>query len=258
MKRILFLAILISSTLWAQNNVNNSNRGLEISLKAEQFNNGFIGDQGEMEMEIINAYGDSIKRKMIRVSSETKNDGDKSVIKFLWPLDVKDTRLLTWTHKNKNDSQWLYMPSIKRVKRINSRNQSGSFMGSEFYYEDLNSQEIEKYTHKYIKDIKYQDRDCWLIERVPHDKNSGYSKIVSWLDKQYYNPLKIEYYDRKGELLKTADFKGYKQYKKWWRQSEIFMMNHQTKKSSRMVWKNLKLSIKHSSKSFTKSRFKKL
>ncbi len=79
-------------------------------------------------------------------------------------------------------------------------------MGSEFAYEDLSSFEIEKYRFNYLKDDSINGQDVFVVEQIPTDKNSGYTKQTVWLDKAHYRPLKVEFYDRKGSLLKTLFF----------------------------------------------------
>ena len=97
------------------------------------------------------------------------------------------------------------------MKRIASNNKSGPFMGSEFAYEDLSSQEVEKYTYKYLKDEKVDGVDCFLVEQYPVSKDSGYTRLQAWLDKDEYRVRKIDFYDRKGALLKTLTPTEYKQ-----------------------------------------------
>lgn len=210
--------------------------GLRIIKLMDAANNGFVGEYAEMEMVLINAHGDKTTRKMITETIEVEGDGDRSISNFQWPADVKGTRMLTWSHKTGDDDQWLYLPALKRVKRISSRNKSGSFMGSEFSYEDLGSQEVEEFTYKYLDDQTVDGRACWRIERYPVSKKSGYSKEVGWFDKEYNNPIKIEYYDRKSELLKVGYFSKYKKYDQWWRADEIRMENVQTQKKSVITW----------------------
>jgi outer membrane lipoprotein-sorting protein len=225
-------------------------RGLELAKKVDVAQDGYKGESSTMEMVLVNAHGEKTTRKMKSEQIEVAGDGDRSRIEFEWPADVKGTRMLTWTHKTGNDDQWLFLPAINRVKRISSGNKSGSFMGSEFAYEDLGSQEVEKYKHKYLADETLNGRKTWKLERVPVDSESGYSKLVSWVDQEYMNPLKIEYYDRKGELLKTATFSGYSKQGKWWRPGGISMVNHQTKKESHLTWRERKLSIELKDKAF--------
>lgn len=225
-------------------------KGWQIAVENEMANNGFGGEFVETEMILINAQGDRTIRRMTSKTKETTKDGDLSIITFLWPADVKGTRMLTHSHKNKDDDQWLFLPSLKRVKRISSRNKSGAFMGSEFSYEDLGSQEKEKYRHKWLKDEVFEGRDCWVLEQIPVSKKSGYSKQVLRIDKEYRQPLKIDYYDRKGELLKVATFTGYKKLKQWWRVHKIAMKNVQTRKSSIIQWNIRRLNDKYAKDDF--------
>lgn len=240
------LILLISFSAYA-------NKGLEIAKKIESFNEGYKGEESEMEMTLINAHGDKIVRKMESKVKEEKDDGDKSIITFKWPADVKGTKMLTWTHKTESDDQWLYLPAFRRVKRISSRNKSGSFMGSEFSYEDLGSQEVEKYTYKFISEKPGKE---WTIERYPTDKKSGYSKQLVVLDAEKMITKTVKYFDRKGELLKTATFSEPKKFGKYWRSMKIFMENHQTQKKSELIWKNRSLNKSFSSREFTKAKLK--
>ena len=113
------------------------------------------------------------------------------------PRDVKGTAFLSFSHAVGADDQWLYLPALKRVKRIASRNKSGPFMGSEFAYEDLSSFEVEKYTYKFLRDETCEGGTCYVVEQYPVDKNSGYTRRVVWLDHNEYRVWKIDFYDRK-------------------------------------------------------------
>ena len=94
------------------------------------------------------------------------------------------------------------MPALKRVKRISASNRSGSFMGSEFSYEDMGVPEVEKFKHKFLRDEPCGELMCTVSERIPLDKKSGYSRQIVWRDKGELRDQKIEYYDRKGAHLK--------------------------------------------------------
>lgn len=218
-------------------------RGLEIARSVEDANNGFVGERSEMEMVLINAHGDRTVRKLTSEVRETENDGDLSRSTFLWPADVKGTQVLTWSHKQSDDDQWLFLPSLKRVKRISSSNKSGAFMGSEFAFEDLGSQELEKYTYALVEECERDGRACWLLERVPTSPRSGYSRERVWMDREYMNPLRIEYFDRKGELLKVAQFSEYAAYGKLMRAGRIEMANVQTGKKSVISWSRRELGV---------------
>jgi len=213
-------------------------KGLDIAHEADRRDEGFGDFTAGMRMVLRNRHGQESEREIRIRTLEVENDGDKSLSIFDNPADVKGTAFLTFTHKTGDDDQWLYLPALKRVKRISSRNKSGSFMGSEFAYEDIASQEVEKYTYKWIRDETCEGQDCYVLERYPVDKkNSGYTRQVTWMDKAEYRVYKVDYYDRKNSLLKTLTIKGYRKYlDKHWRADEMNMINHQNGKSTRLTW----------------------
>ena len=230
-------------------------KGLAIATEADQRDTGYENSTADMLMILKNRHGQESRRKIRLRSLEVEGDGDKSLTIFDSPKDVKGTAFLNYSHKVSDDDQWLYLPALKRVKRISSRNKSGSFMGSEFSYEDIASQEIEKYTYKFVGDEKYEGMDCFVMERYPVDKkNSGYSRQVSWIDKKEYRTLKVEYYDRKNAHLKTLTMSGHQQYEeKFWRASELHMINLQTGKSTLLQFSNYKFKVGLSPNDFNKN-----
>ncbi|MBI2522497.1 MAG: outer membrane lipoprotein-sorting protein [Bdellovibrio sp.] len=232
-------------------------KGLKIAQDSRERTRGYIGDESDMKMILIDAHGVETVREMQGKVLEVTGDGTRSLSIFLTPKDVKGTKMLTWNHPDTDDDQWLFLPSLRRVKRISSSNKSSSFMGSEFSYEDLGSQEVEKYNYKWLRDDKVDGEDCWVLERIPK-KDSGYSKQTIYLSKKYNNPLKVDYYDRRAELLKTAMFSGHQEFpvgnKKFWMASKIHIKNIQTQKQSIFTWEKRKLGVKFSQKDFdTKS-----
>ncbi|MBN2132064.1 MAG: outer membrane lipoprotein-sorting protein [Sedimentisphaerales bacterium] len=213
-------------------------RGLEIAREADRRYCGFEDYTANLRMILRNREGQTSERRLRVRALETEEGDTRSLCLFDSPPDVKGTILLTHTHQTGDDDQWLYLPALKRVKRIAAQNKSGSFMGSEFAYEDIATQTLEKYTYRWLGDEVYDGNACHVIERYPKDKrNSGYTKQVVWLDKQEYRTLKVDYYDRKGSLLKTLVFEGYRRHRdEFWRAREMNVVNHQTGKSSRLIW----------------------
>jgi outer membrane lipoprotein-sorting protein len=230
-------------------------KGLAIAREADRRDSGFQDSTANMVMTLKNKQGQESVR-MIRIKTlEVDGDGDKSLTIFDNPGDVKGTAFLNYTHKVEDDDQWLFLPALKRVKRISSRNKSGSFMGSEFAYEDIASQEIEKYTYKWIRDEKYNGNDCFVVERYPVDKkNTGYAKQVLWIDSNEYRAWKIEFYDRKSSLLKTLTFDTYQKYNgRFWRALTMNMINHQTGKSTTLNFSDYQFAVGLSDRDFSKN-----
>jgi len=212
-------------------------KGLEISIEAKKRDTGWGDSAADMLMVLRNKHGQESVREIVTKTLEQKDDGDKSLTVFNKPRDVKGTAFLSFSHAIGNDDQWLYLPALKRVKRISSSNKSGPFMGSEFSFEDLSSFEIEKYTYKYLGDETVNGMESFKIEQYPVDENSGYTKRIVWLDKAEYRVQKTEFYDRKNSLLKTLVMSDYKQYLgQYWRPNTSTMTNHQNGKSTILKW----------------------
>jgi outer membrane lipoprotein-sorting protein len=232
-------------------------KGLAIAIEADKRDEGFGDSTANMTMQLRNKQGDSSIRYIRIKTLEMIGDGDKSMSIFDEPADVKGTAFLTFSHAVKPDEQWLYLPALKRVKRINSKNKSGPFMGSEFAYEDIASQEVEKYTYKYLRDETLNGVDCFVIERYPAYAHSGYTRQLAWINKTEYRPEKVVFYDRKNTLLKTLTYDGYQQYlDKFWRADEMFMENHQTGKSTKLTWSNYQFKTGLNDKDFNKNSLK--
>lgn len=241
----------------SSNDQDSAEKGLAIAKEADKRDTGFGDFTANMVMELRNKQGDVSTRTIRLKTLEVLNDGDKSMSIFDTPADVKGTAFLTFSHAIKPDEQWLYLPALKRVKRINSKNKSGPFMGSEFAYEDLASQEVEKYTYKYLRDEVLDGVDCFVIERFPAYKHSGYTRQVAWVNKEKYVAEKIEFFDRKNSLLKTLINKDYKQYLgQYWRANEMQMDNHQTGKSTTLKWENYKFKTGLSDSDFNRNTLK--
>lgn len=219
-------------------------KGLEIAIAADKADEGFESSTTSLTMILTNKQGQKSTRYLENKTLEVEGDGDKSMVVFKSPKDVQGTATLTYTHKVGPDDQWLYLPSIKRVKRISSDNKSGPFMGSEFAYEDLSSQEVEKYTYTYLKEEKYNGVDTYVVERDPVDPKSGYTRHIAWYNKDNYRLEKVEFYDRKNSLLKTLSYEDYNLYKdKFWRAGEFNMINHQTGKKTKLIFSNYKFGV---------------
>lgn len=246
--KTIVLSITLITAIGAQD------RGLEIAKEAEKADLGFKSSTSNLKMVLKNNNGQISERALEVSTLELIEDGDKSLIVFSSPKDVKGTSTLTYTHKTGADDQWLYLPSIKRVKRISSTNKSGPFVGSEFAYEDLSSQEVEKYTYKFLK----EEDGLLIVEQYPVDPKSGYTRrVVTYNKSAGYRIEKIEFYDRKDSLLKTLTYSGYKLYKnKYWRAARLNMVNHQSKKETLLEFLNYNFDVSLADEDFTQNALK--
>lgn len=244
MRRFLLL-FLLGVNAWALG-------AYELAQKTDAAMSGFGDAVSEMKMTLINANGQTRERTMSMKVLEGDR-GDKSLMEFLTPADVKGTKFLNYEHLDRDDDQWLYLPALKRVKRIASKNKSGAFMGSEFSYEDLSAFNVEKYTYEGdAETVELDGRSLYKTIRFPKEKNSGYTEQVSWTDPGTFVIVRVDYYDRKNALLKTAVFDDYRNEGGVWRIGKITMTNHQNDKKTILVWERETIDTGLSDKDFHK------
>lgn len=256
---LLALALMPTATAYAESLTNDvsqtpQEKGLAIAVAADQADLGFGDTTADMTMVMNVANAAPIEREMRQLTLEVDNDGDKSILVFDRPRDLKGTAILTHTHRTGPDDQWLYLPALKRVKRISSADRSGPFMGSEFAYEDLASQEVEKYQYRFLREEPCDQQRCDVVERVPTDPKSGYSHQIAWFDQSERRLQRVDYFDRKKTHLKTMEMVGYTQYMdSFWRPDEMHMTNHQTGKSTVLKFANYRFQVGLDDKDFTRN-----
>ena len=208
----------------------------EVAQKSYGVISGYKSSLSKTTMILKNAQGVENIRKLEMKKIEG-TDGDKSLLNFLYPDDLKDTKLLSFEVIGSDDKQWLYLPSLKRVKRISSRNKSGSFMASEFSYEDISSQNYKNYNYSgEAEEVTKDGLPFYKVTRTPIDANSGYSKQVIWIEKQSFLAKYGEYYDKQNRLLKKINFSEYKVIDGIQRIVKIEIENVQNGKSSSLTW----------------------
>lgn len=229
-------------------------KGRAFAYEADERDKGYEDFTAVLLMTLRNRHGQESQRELRTKTLEQHGDGDKSLVIFARPADIKGTALLTFAHLDGTDDQWLYLPALKRVKRIASSNQSGSFMGSEFSYEDFSSNEVEKFDYKFLREETLDGHPCTVLEQYPKHPKSGYTRQVAWYSNEYFRILKIDYYDRKNDLLKTltaTDFTLYED--KHWRPRSMYMLNHQNGKSTTLVWDSYAFKTGLTDRDFDKS-----
>ncbi|MDH4006208.1 MAG: outer membrane lipoprotein-sorting protein, partial [Gammaproteobacteria bacterium] len=187
-------------------------KGFEIAARADRSDLGFGDSEVELQMILRNAAGQESTRslKIATLEKPDESVGDKSLVLFDTPRDIEGTALLSHAKILDPDDQWLYLPALKRVKRISSSNKSGPFVGSEFAFEDFTAIELNKFDYSYVGEEACGDLTCDVIERTPRYEASGYTKQVSWVDQADFQIRKVEFYDRRGDLLKVLELKDYR------------------------------------------------
>lgn len=204
-------------------------RGEQLAHQRKANDSGWLDSSAQLTMILRNQQGDESVRKLRLMSLEVDGDGDRDLIVFDEPRDIRGAALLSHAHIAGADDQWLYLPALKRVKRIASTNKSGSFMGSEFAYEDLSSFEVDKYAYRFVEETE----GAFVVEQSPVDKLSGYSRMLVHLDKEHFQPHQVTFYDRQGRLYKALALSDYRRYReRFWRPHTLEMINHKNGKTT--------------------------
>lgn len=188
-------------------------------------------------MTLINKLGKKRARSLTILTREPPNGLRKSLIRFTSPESIRGTGLLILENKDRSDDQWLYLPALKKTKKISSQERSHSFMGSEFAYEDLHGEELEDFSYKLLRSEPLDGHACFVIEATPVSgrklAETGYRKRILWIRKDIFFKIKAEYYDKAGRLLKTETDEdlveiGNRNY----RMNKITMLSNQTGKKT--------------------------
>jgi len=161
---------------------------------------------------VIQAKDGSTTERLIDNYSKDGPNGARSVIVFQQPASVAGSRFLTMENKNAPDDRWIFMPNLGRVRRIASSEGSGSFMGTDFSFDDISStsRNADLDTHTLLREENLGITACYVIQSVPKDSAYQYSKMVQWIAKDTSIIMKIELYDKKNTLIKTVEMSGIK------------------------------------------------
>lgn len=213
-------------------------QGLAIFEEKDRRESGYQDLQVDLEMVLRDRRGSEARRELSISQLEIADDGDRLLVVFDTPKPIRGTALLSYSHVEGPDDQWLYLPAQSRVKKIASRNKSGPFLSSEFAYEDLALQEVEKYDYRLLGREACGDAQCLRVERVPRDEFSGYSRQEVLLHEPTLRVERIDFYDRHGRPLKVLTNDGYRLHQEqYWKPQRMFMENLQTGKTTELLWR---------------------
>ena len=234
-------------------------KGFEIAARSDRSDRGFADSRVDLTMVLRNRAGQETQRLLSIKTLELPDEdvGDKSLIVFSEPADIDGTALLSYAKILDPDDQWLFLPALKRVKRVSSVNKSGPFVGSEFAFEDFTSLELNKFTYTFLRQEPCGALTCDVLERKPRYEHSGYTKQLAWIDTKDFQIRKVEFYDRRGDLLKTLTLEKYKMYPpSYWRAHVLAMVNHQTGKSTDLVYSDYEFKLNLGDRDFVKGALK--
>ncbi|MCD6555831.1 MAG: outer membrane lipoprotein-sorting protein [Bacteroidales bacterium] len=201
MKNLRITSVLIILTMIGGFNVSAQLTGKQIIEKV--YNRPSGNDQSSnLTMTLINAQG---KQRVRKLAQYLKDNGtvEKKIMFFTAPADVKGTSFMNWSYSNgKSDDQWIYLPALKKIKRISSDSKGDYFMGSDFTYDDLGDRHPSQDTHKLLREETVSGVKCYVVQSIPKDEDYMYSKTITWINKVTFIGVKKEFYDEDGDLLK--------------------------------------------------------
>ena len=249
---IVVIFIILAVSIFAHENING------VKIIENVYNRPTGKDmQADLTMILINSRGDQRVRK-IRQYMKDFGDMEKKIMFFVSPADVRNTSFMNWSYdrEGKNDDQWIYLPALKKVKRISSDSKSDYFMGSDFTYDDLGDRHPSEDFHKLLRSENLEGVDCYVVESIPKEEEYMYSRTVSWIIKDKWIVLKKEFFDEDGELLKILTVKRYENISGYWTILQTEMHNVQKNHTTKMELKNVIIDSGISDNKFTERMMK--
>jgi hypothetical protein len=229
--------------------------GLELMQEQKRLHD-VATEYSESEMTLIDRKGRKRVRELINYSKKKSAGEARSLLKFTEPRDINNVGLLTWQHSTDiEDEQWLYLPASKRIKRIAGGGKKNPFMGSDLAFEDLRPEDLSAHTYELLGEEIVDGEVCWKVEVLPSTtreaKESGYGRRLIWLRKDINYPVKIEFFNRRNKLAKTAVYQELEQVKGTvWRYKLLSMITHKKKTSTLMRIQAREIDIEIDDKQF--------
>ncbi len=233
--QLIIVGVLITFLLPMSSAVADDEKAREIMQKVDDRDDG-DNQTSNMIMTLIDKH-DKKRIRKLSVFSKDKDEDTLRLMFFIHPADVKDTSFLTWDYDDpdKNDDQWLYLPALKKTKRIASSDKSDSFMGSDLNYSDMTSRDLEDYDFYLKKEIQVRGKDAWVIESIPRSKEiideTGYSKSLLIVQKNIYFVVRAVNWEKTGGYVKFMDVVTLEQIDGIWIGTEMHMAKKKGKQT---------------------------
>jgi outer membrane lipoprotein-sorting protein len=214
--------------------------------------------QSESIMVLTNKKG---KKKTLKLLSKSKDDSKKQMIWFLEPKDDYGVSFLKIENSDGDDFMNMWLPGFNKFRRISSQKKTDSFMGSDLSFEDMTNRELDEYIYKTLEvDIKCNDSTedlCYILESIPKNPKSEYSRHITWIKKDSYLSLKEESYDKEDKLLKNKSIQ-YSKIDNYYIMSELDVKNIQKNHTTLLTISNIKVNLGFSDKIFHTKTIKRM
>ena len=203
--------------------------GREIMLKVDNIPDG-DDRKSTMHITLINHRGRTRERTVLSYQKDYGKD-TKTIMYFLKPADVKGIGFLSYEYDDlsKDDDRWLYLPALKKVRRISGSSKNDYFIGTDFTYDDMGGRSVDENTHKLLREEEANGFKYWVVESIPKDKDYMYSKTIEWIRQDSYIAVKIEYYNQMGTLMKIFTTIDVRKEDGFWTVFKMEMDNKQEK-----------------------------
>jgi outer membrane lipoprotein-sorting protein len=227
--------------------------GRDIMVKVDNRDDGETR-KSKMVMTLINKVGDKRIRKVVSYQKDYGKD-TKAIMVFESPGDVKGTGYLSWEYdaQNKDDDRWLYLPALRKIRRISGSSNSDYFMGTDFTYDDMGDRNVDEDQHTLLKEEKLDGYQCWVVESIPKEVDDGdYTKKISWVRQDIDMVVKVDYYNEYG-LLKTYYAKEIVKIDGIWISKQMVMVNKQEEHQTILEMTDVKFNLSLSDNLFKTS-----
>lgn len=240
--KVSFITVMVL-LLWLVPGIMNAQNltGKEIIEKVYNRDDG-DDQKAELTMTLINSRGSKRVRELTQFYKDY-GDEEKKIMFFKAPADVRNTSFMNWSYDDpsKDDDQWIYLPALKKVKRISSDSKDDYFMGSDFTYDDLGERHPNEDHHKLIRIENLNGEECYVVESTSKEEGYMYSKTITWVIKDKWIGLKKEFYDEEGEFLKTLTVDDYEKIQGFWTILHAEMKNDQKDHKTVMEYKDIEI-----------------
>ena len=213
----------------------------------------------EMQLTLVKANGNVRERKLQSWAMDEGKDV-KKIMFFTYPGDVKGTGFLTWDYDQagKEDDKWLYLPAMKKTRRISgASSKTDFFMGTDFTYDDMGGRSVDDDTHTLLREEMRDGHKCWVIESKPVDKREIYSRKLSWIRQDCDVAVYCEYYDKLDKLHRVLSISEISKVQGYWTVHKMEMKNVQTGHKTQIAVSNPKYDIKIDKTLFTVAKLEK-
>ncbi len=211
-----------------------------------------------VRMELKQGSSTAVREMQMKML-ELEKTGESDLLRVTLPADLSGTGLLTTTHDSGVEEQWLYLPAIKRVKRIAMDSKGGAFLSSEFSYENLEPFQVQKYSYQRLADETYANEICYVLQSIPVGTGSVYGKLINWIAQSDYRLLKTEFYGKDGVLEKTLYIEQFEKYReKYSRPVRLRMVSAKNNAVTVAQWSNLKYDERLDAREFDAANLKRI